>query len=418
MKGNSKPWAWVPTLYFAEGLPYVAIISMSVVMYKNLGLSNSEIAFYTSWFYLPWVIKPLWSPFVDILKTKRGWIVHMQLLMAAGFVLIALLLFSRFWLTATVLLFWVLAFASATHDIAADGFYLIGLNKKEQSFFVGIRNTFYRLSMITGQGLLIYFAGTIEKRSGDIPLAWAITFLLLAFLLFVLCFYHKTLLPRPADDKPNGVLNSKAIVSDFLFTFKSFFTKKQAGAAIFFLLTYRFSEAQLIKLIQPFMLDSKEVGGLGLSTADVGIIYGVYGVIGLLLGGILGGIFIAKGGLKRWLWPMMLTMLTTSVVFVYLAYTQTSNWYVINLCILVEQFGYGFGFAAYTVFMMYFSEGKHKTAHYAICTGFMALGMMLPGMIAGKVQEWMGDYRSFFIYVMICSIAPIIAAGLLKIKDQ
>ncbi len=417
MKEKRNPWFWVPTLYFAEGLPYVAIVTMSVVMYKNMGMSNTDIAFFTSWFYLPWVIKPLWSPIVDILKTKRWWITHTQLLMGLGFILIALCLPTRFYIPASILLFWILAFSSASHDIAADGFYMLGLNKKEQSFFVGIRNTFYRIAMITGQGLLVYFAGTMEKRTDNVPLAWAMTFALLAVLLLSLWIYHKYMLPHPVSDKGKAHADIKSVLNGFGRTFADFFSKKGAGAALFFLLTYRFSEAQLLKLIQPFMLDPVEKGGLGLETADVGLIYGVYGVIGLLLGGILGGILISRGGLRKWLWPMMLIMLTTSVVFVYLAYAQPSNWYLINLCVLIEQFGYGFGFTAFTVFMLYFAEGEHKTAFYAICTGFMALGMMLPGMAAGKIYEWLGGYQEFFIYVMICSVIPIAGAiGIRKLR--
>ncbi|MDL2223266.1 MFS transporter [Bacteroidales bacterium OttesenSCG-928-M11] len=413
-KKQKNVWTWVPSLYFTEGLPYVAIVTMSVVMYKNFGMSNANIAFYTSWFYLPWVIKPLWSPFVDLIKTKRWWITNTQLLMGIGFIAIALSLSSSLYVILSVLFFWLLAFLSATHDIAADGFYLLGLNKEKQSFFIGIRNTFYRFALITGQGLLVYFAGRMEKQTGDISLSWSITFGILAGILLLLAIYHKIILPRPKEDKQGSINKARDIWQGFLETFASFFTKPQAGRAILFLLTYRFSEAQLLKLIQPFMLDTKEAGGLGLETADVGIIYGFFGVIGLLLGGILGGILGAKGGLKRWFWPMMLTMLFTSIVFVYLAYSQTNNWYIINLCILIEQFGYGFGFTAYTLFMMSFAQGKNKTAHYAICTGFMALGMMLPGMIAGQVQEWLGSYTAFFNYVMICSIIPIFTASLLK----
>lgn len=417
-KGNRNPWAWVSSLYFAEGLPYAAIVTMSVMMYKNLGMSNASIAFYTSWFYLPWVIKPLWSPFVDMIKTKRWWIITSQLLMGTGFVAIAFSLSSSFYVIATVVLFWLLAFISATHDIAADGFYLLGLNKEKQSFFIGIRNTFYRFALITGQGLLVFFAGTMERQTGNVPLSWSLTFLILAAILILLGIYHKLYLPYPADDKHNPARKIRDIRKGFVDTFASFFAKEQAGRAIFFLLTYRFSEAQLLKLIQPFMLDSREKGGLGLDTADVGVIYGIFGVIGLLLGGILGGILASKGGLKKWLWPMMLTMLLTSIVFVYLAYSQTGNWFVVNLCVLIEQFGYGFGFTAYTLFMMHFAQGKNKTAHYAICTGFMALGMMLPGMMAGQVQEWLGSYKAFFNYVMICSIVPVIAASLLRQTDN
>lgn len=412
-----NPWAWIPSLYFAEGLPYVAVVTISVILYKNLGMSNAGIAFYTSWLYLPWVIKPFWSPFVDLIKTKRWWIISMELLIGAGLAGIAFCIPTDFYVQATLAFFWLVAFSSATHDIAADGFYMLGLDTSQQSFFVGIRSTFYRAATIFGSGALIYFAGKLEHLSGNIPYAWSITFFILAGLFLIFSAYHQFILPRPATDKLQTNTNSESILSEFGSTFTSFFKKKHVGTAIFFLLTYRFSEAQLLKLIQPFLLDARADGGLGMATEQVGVVYGIYGIIGLTVGGILGGILAAKGGLKKWLWPMMLSMLLTSVVFVYLAYYQPTDLYIINLCIVIEQLGYGFGFTAYMLFMLAFSEGEHKTAHYAICTGFMALGMMLPGMIAGKIQEMLG-YYDFFIYVMLCSIVPIIAAKMIQIDSR
>lgn len=573
-----------------------------------MGISNSDIALYTSWLYLPWVIKPFWSPFVDLIKTKRWWIITMQLLIGAGLAGIAFTIPLPFFFQATLAFFWLLAFSSATHDIAADGFYMLGLDTNQQALFVGIRSTFYRIATIVGQGLLIILAGFLEtasglepvrisidaspqytesalrlpglpetdlqkdnlhfivsadniktgiggvnkdtlqlfvnktialnqqngfvpleakegatfkdttwwtshiseplgrlikdkfgeKRSvsesdltgniavaairlskqpdpgevkvlntsldsgdksikllhgerllfdetnwnkpayiifqadskmvasgsaeykglsGNIPFAWSITFFVLAGLFVFFSFYHRVVLPRPASDKGHIHLTVKNILSEFASTFKSFFTKPQAAVAIFFMLTYRFSEAQLIKLINPFLLDTHDVGGLGLTTGEVGFVYGTIGIIGLMLGGIIGGILAAKGGLKKWLWPMALSMLLTSAVFLYLGYTQTSNLLVINLCVFIEQFGYGFGFTAYILYLMYFSDGEQKTAHYAICTCFMALGMMLPGMFAGWLQEQLG-YNHFFIWIMLCSIIPIVAVSLLKINPD
>jgi PAT family beta-lactamase induction signal transducer AmpG len=418
MKQNRiNPWSWIPSLYFAEGLPYVAAVSISVIMYKNMGMSNTHIALYTSWLYLPWVIKPLWSPFVDLLKTKRWWIVAMELLIGAGLAGIAFCIPTHGYIQTTLAFFWLLAFSSATHDIAADGFYMLALNQSKQSFYVGIRNTFYRIANITGQGALIYLAGMLEKKTGNIPYAWSITFFVIAGLFLAFSVYHKFRLPHLNADKLNLNIAVKSIFKEFGLTFKTFFTKRHAVTAIIFMLTYRFSEAQLLKLIQPFLLDSHEKGGLGLATEQVGVVYGIVGVIGLTFGGILGGILGAKGGLKKWLWPMMLSMLLTSVTFVYLAFFLPTNRYVIHFCVLLEQFGYGFGFTAYMLFLMYYSEGKHQTAHYAICTGFMALGMMLPGMMAGWIQEQLG-YLHFFVYVMLCSIVPIIAASLIKIDPE
>lgn len=610
MRENKKsPWAWIPTLYFAEGLPYVAVMTISVIMYKRMGISNTDIALYTSWLYLPWVIKPFWSPFIDLLKTKRWWIIIMQLFIGAGLAGIAFTIPLPFFFQATLAFFWLLAFSSATHDIAADGFYMLALDTNQQAMYVGIRSTFYRIATIMGQGVLIILAGFLESSSGvepvnihidaspqytqttwhipsvseaqstdgelrfildknkieisttgihkdsvsafidsvntlnqengfillehsssnnathkemdswwttyvsqplgswikntfgehrqesttsnlagnigiasirlsqkpeegkemilnttlnngdksislvlgerltfnknnwnkpayiifqadpklteatsasykglsgNIPFAWSITFFVIAGLFVFFSFYHRFMLPHPASDKSNKHVSAQSIFKEFTSTFVSFFRKPQAAAAIFFMLTFRFSEAQLLKLINPFLLDSKDIGGLGLTTGEVGLVYGTIGIIGLTLGGIIGGIVASKGGLKKWLWPMTLSMLLTCFTFVYLSFSQTDNLLLINICIFIEQFGYGFGFTAYMLYLMYYADGEQKTAHYAICTGFMALGMMIPGMFAGWLQELLG-YNHFFVWVMVCSIIPIIAASLLKI---
>jgi len=411
------PWTWVPSLYLAEGLPYVAVMSISVIMYKRMGISNADITLYTSLISLPWVIKPFWSPFVDLLKTKRWWIVVMQLIIGAGFAGIAFTLSLPLFFQATLAFFLLLAFSSATHDIAADGFYMLGLNSNQQAMYVGIRSTFYRIATILGQGVLIILAGFLEKMTGNIPFAWSITFFVLAGLFIAFSFYHRFFLPKPDADKRRIHLTAEQIVSELWKMIVSFALKPQLFASLFFMLTFRFSEAQLLKLITPFLLDTKAVGGLGLSTEQVGFVYGTVGIIALTLGGIVGGIAAARGGLKKWLWPMTFSMLLTSVTFVYLSFSQTNNLWVINTCVFAEQFGYGFGFTAYMLYLIYFSEGDYKTAHYAICTGFMALGMMLPGMFAGWIQEKIG-YNHFFIWVMICSIVPIIAVSLLKIDPE
>lgn len=611
MKKNRSPWAWIPSLYLAEGLPYVAVMTISVIMYKRLGISNTDIALYTSWLYLPWVIKPFWSPFVDLLKTKRWWIVTMQLLIGAGFGGIAFTIPVNFFFQATLAFFWLLAFSSATHDIAADGFYMLGLNTNDQAKFVGIRSTFYRIATIMGQGILIILAGFLEsatgmdpvkinievdpnytqttmiveapeaieeqegtmhfitaaeviqmnmegvdkasasefvaslkaqnivngfyvdqsinaenavqakpswwsayvaqplgnwiqrnfgeKRevveeslhagniaiaqvwlskspetdkeivlnttlsrgdksvslvhgdrlvfnasnwnipaylvfqldpklnttttaefkglSGNIAFAWSVTFFVLAALFIIFSFYHRVFLPVPDSDFGAEHVTASTILKDFTDTFVTFFKKPGIGKALFFMLTFRFSEAQALKLITPFLLDSREVGGLALTTGQVGFVYGTVGIIALTLGGIIGGIVASRGGLKKWLWPMTLSMLLTIATFVYLSFSQTESMLIINICIAIEQFGYGFGFTAYMLYLMYFSEGKQKTAHYAICTGFMALGMMLPGMFAGWMQEMLG-YNHFFVWVMICSVVPVIAVALLKVDPN
>ncbi len=610
---TTSPWAWIPSLYLAEGLPYVAVMTISVVMYKRMGVSNTDIALYTSWLYLPWVIKPFWSPFVDLLKTKRWWIVSMQILIGAAFAGIAFMIPVPFFFQATLAFFWLLAFSSATHDIAADGFYMIALDSNTQAKFVGIRSTFYRIATIMGQGVLIILAGFLESAtgmepvilnihanpeysqttmfvdiskdihakyddlhfiventdleigtfgiekdelqvflseidklnasngfialneevpfnsaqgptkqswwssyisqplgnwiktyfgeqrdisvesefagnvgavaiqlskqpdadkeivlntnmhrgnksitlikgerfvfnkhnwnkpaylvfqldpklntatstefkglSGNITFAWSISFAILAALFILFGIYHKFSLPKTEVETLTANITVQNIMSDFLQTFVSFFKKPGVGTAIFFMLTFRFSEAQALKLITPFLLDSRDVGGLGLTTGDVGIVYGTVGIIALTIGGILGGLAAAKDGLKKWLWPMALSVLLPTAVFVYLSYFQVENMWLINLSVAFEQFGYGFGFTAYMLYMIYFSEGKQKTAHYALCTGFMALGMMIPGMFAGWMQELLG-YNHFFVWVMICSIIPIIAVSLLKVDPS
>ena len=626
-KQNTKrnPWAWIPTLYFAQGLPYVAVMTISVIMYKRLGISNTDIALYTGWLYLPWVIKPFWSPFVDIIKTKRWWTLTMQWIIAFALAGIAFTIPTPFFFQLTLAIFWLVGFTSATHDIAADGFYMLALTEHEQSLYVGIRSTFYRVATVAGQGLLVIVAGLIETNtglapvqlsvnadpavewrpcnldwtdvtqadlagelqfitpgidavattapsevtvdvdgapvtmpfkayatmmrdsvkhmnerngfvaaeipvattgtvvvnepqgpgaftrwvketfgedrepytlkdnniaivggrlnkkpapgeeiilnvthksgdqsikleqaalstrfvftennwdkpawlyyeidnklsspaqanfegaSGNIPFAWLVVFAVLSAFFFIVAFYHSWALPRPASDGHNeSGMTASTILREFFETFRSFFRKPQAWVAIAFMLLYRLPEAQLVKLINPFLLDPVDKGGLGLTTGEVGIVYGTVGIIGLTLGGIIGGIAAARGGLKKWLWPMAWSMSLTCLTFVYLSYASDHSLWVVNICVFIEQFGYGFGFTAYMLYLIYFSEGRHKTAHYAICTGFMALGMMLPGMAAGWLQETIG-YRHFFIWTMICCAATIGVCAFLKIDPN
>lgn len=414
MKTKRNPWSWVPTLYMAEGLPYVAVMTISVIMYKRLGISNTDIAFYTGWLYLPWVIKPFWSPFVDLIKTKRWWTVTMQFLIAIAFACIAFSLPTSFFFQLTLAAFWLVAFTSATHDIAADGYYMHALDDHEQSFYVGIRSTFYRIASVAGQGLLVILAGWLEETSGRITLAWTVTFGVLSVFFLSVALYHQFILPHPVSDHAARQLNAGAVAKEFLETFKSFFTKKNVLVAILFMLLYRLPEAQLVKLITPFMLDPVDKGGLGLTTGQVGFVYGTVGIIGLTIGGILGGIAASYGGLKRWLWPMVCAITLPDLVYVYLSYAQPESLFMVNACVFIEQFGYGFGFTAYMLYLIYFSEGKHKTAHYAICTGFMALGMMLPGMVAGWLQETIG-YQHFFVWTVICCLATFVVTAFLKI---
>ena len=416
-KTNYSTWAWVPSLYYAEGLPYAFVMIVSVVMYKNMGFSNTDIALYTSWLYLPWVIKPLWSPIVDILRTKRFWIVAMQLLIGAGLAGVALSIPASNAFRYTLVFFWLMAFSSATHDIAVDGFYMLGLSSHDQAWFIGIRNSFYRFAILTGQGLLVILAGQLEDWTGETTTAWSMIFGMLAVLFIGFSFYHKWKLPYPNSDKSHLDPNFEEAIQNFFQVFLSYFKKPQIILVIIFILLYRFGEAQLVKIAPLFMLDAIETGGLGLSTSQYGFIYGTLGMIMLTLGGITGGFFAARHGLKSWIIWMALAMKLPDLVYVYMAYAQPDNYYLISAFVAIEQFGYGFGFTAYLLFMMMISEGEHKTAHYAICTGFMALGMMLPGMFSGALQESIG-YQHFFNWVMVATIPGLIMIKFIKIDPQ
>lgn len=625
-KAVRSPWLWIPSLYFSQGIPYVIVMTMSVVMYKRLGISNTDIALYTSWLYLPWVIKPLWSPLVDINRTKRFWVVSMQFLVSIGLALVALSVRGSGFFQLSLALLWIMAFASSTHDIAADGFYMLSLSKHEQAWWVGMRSTFYRTAMIVGSGLLVVLAGTLESRnglppveltvsaradavsnspstpppagtvqpgetkivsrpgelrlallprtadearivldsanlwnrehgffkeersapkaarrswwsqhiseplgrswsanlsrpleqylknrfpnktqsksetksgnlgvaylnlskppepgqdivvnverkknglqyvglakgdkgfqlvlgerlnfdasnwnipaavviqldpklkvdssvrflatSGNIPVAWSITLLTVAGLFFAFTCWHAVILPRPANDRP--VRMAKGMVANFAETLGSFFRKPGVWMALAFILLYRFDEAQLGKVISPFLLDGREAGGLGLSTSQVGLAYGTFGILALTCGGLLGGFSAAKHGLKKMLPIMVCSMYLPKLAFVVLSWLQPDNFLLICGAIALEQFGYGFGFTAFMLYMLYFADGPHKTAHYAICTGFMALGMMVPGMWSGWVADIVG-YKHFFVWVIVSTLPGITLAMLLKVDPQ
>ena len=417
MSKNHSPWAWVPTLYFAEGVPYVAVMTISVIIYKRLGLSNADITLYTSWLYLPWVIKPLWSPFVDMLRTKRWWILVMQILIAAALAGVAFTIPGPWWLQGSLAFFWLLAFSSATHDIAADGFYMLGLEQHEQAYFVGIRSTFYRIATIFSSGLLVGLAGVLQVLTRSIAYAWSLVFYLIAGLFIALWLYHSWALPRPSEDNHRMQKSAKDIMNEFWNTLVTFFKKPQVWIGICFMLFYRMPEGLLAKVSALFLVDKMANGGLGLSDVEFGMVQGTVGVIGLTLGGILGGIVASRDGLKRWLWPMVMAITIPDLVYVYLSYALPSSLLIINICIFLEQFGYGFGFSAYMLYLIYYSQGEHKTAHYALCTAFMALSMMIPGLFAGALQEAVG-YQGFFLIVVVCCSMTYIVSALLKIDPE
>jgi MFS transporter, PAT family, beta-lactamase induction signal transducer AmpG len=416
-KRTLTPWAWIPTLYFAEGLPNAIVVTVSLVMYKDLGLSNTANAFYTSLLYLAWVVKPLWSPFVDILGTRRRWTWVTQLLMALALGGVALHVPQPGMLPWTLAFFWLIAFISATHDIAADGFYMLALDPTRQALFVGVRTLFYRLSAMFASGLFLLWAGKLIERAGSPAQGWSQAIAGLAGIMLLLGACHSLSLPRPDADRPGEARRVAELLREFGATFGSFFRKPGIGRLLAFLLLYRFGEAQLVKMVAPFLKDARDVGGLGLSTAQFGTIYGVFGIAALSVGGILGGIVISRDGLRRWLWPMVLALHLPDLVFLYLAYTQPSNLLLIQAGVMVEQFGYGFGFTAYVLYMLHSARGQHQTAHYAICTGFMAMGLMFPGMWSGWLQDHIG-YRHFFLWVILATIPSFWVAARIRVEDD
>lgn len=425
---NISPWFWVPTLYFTEGIPYFLVNNISVMMFAKMGVPNDQLSFFTTLLYFPWFLKGLWSPFIDIFRTKRWWIISMQVLMTVLCILLTLTLphpsaemmansqTSVGLFTWTLIFFIITAFASATHDIAADGYYMLAHNAKSQAAFVGIRSTFYRIAAIFSQGVLVYIAGVIEKDTNDIPWSWQVTLGATSVILLLVTLYHCFLLPRAAEDQLRETKDFNGAMRELGASFATFFTKPGVVLAIVFMLLYRLSEGFLVKLCQPFLVASRDTsivngkiigGGLELSTDTVGILYGTIGVIALLVGGILGGVYIARKGLKRSIWLMAAALTLPSFVYCYLSMAQPESTWIIGSAVGFEQFGYGFGFTAYMMYMMHFSEGKYKTAHYAICTAFMALSMMIPGFVAGSIEMAVG-YTAFFWIANACSVTTFI----------
>ena len=417
---RKNPWSWIPTLYFAEGLPNVVVTGVSVVILLQMGLSNTSIALYTSWLQLPWIIKPLWSPFVDIFKTKRWWVIVMQALLGASFAGVAFTIDTSWWFQCFLFFLMLSGFASATHDIAADGFYMIELDQGEQSFFVGIRNTFYRLAVIFGNGVLVPLAGWLARSTGKgAAFSWALVFAGLAGLFIALFLYHNFVLTK-SEDASSGRMTFRQTAAAVGKSFATYFTKfpwKTTLAALLFMLFFRFPEALLGKMCPTFLLRPIAEGGLGLSPEQYGLAYGTIGVVGLLLGGILGGMLVSRDGLKKWLWPMVLFLTVPDLVYVYMSIALPSSFPLVTSCIFLEQFGYGFGYTALTLYMLYFSAGEFKTSHYSICTGITYLGLMIPGMVSGYMADHLG-YRQFFIVVICLCLVTFAVAALIKIDPQ
>ena len=425
-----NPWLWVPTLYFLQGIPYFLVNNISMVMFNQMGVPNGEMSFFTTLLYFPWALKFLWAPFVDLIKTKRWWFLTMQFLMLGLAVLtifsipqpdpatIAAMGTEVKLFMGVLIAFIVMAFASATHDIAADGFYMLALSSGVQAEMIGWRSVFYRLSNVFCNSVLIAIPGiiydwTIKQGEQNMPLAWKVTMVITAVIFALMAVWHMFFTPRPDADKPNAETSVKDIISGFGKAFATYFTKPGLWIAILFMLLYRLPEGFLMKMIYPFLLGARETGGLGMTMQELGVVYGAIGVIFLLLGGILGGFYISRVGLKKAFWWMALAMTLPCLSFVYLSMYLPENMVYIGIALAIEQFGYGFGFTAYMMYMMFFSEGEFKTSHYAICTSFMALSMILPGLVAGYIQEAIG-YQNFFWMVIACSVGTILATFLAR----
>ena len=408
---------WIPTLYFASGLPYHTITNISDYIYKEMGISNADITFYTGILLLPWTLKPFWSPFIEMWRTRRWWIVSTQLALALCFAAIAFALPTKHFLVATLIFFMLAAFVSATHDIAADGFYILGLSEEKQSFFSGIRNTFYRVAMVFGSGVLVIVGGRLARSTGNSATGWGITIGIVALLMLLFSLYHRFLLPVPADDISRKPKSVSEIFENFGHIIVTYFKKPGIIGALLFLLLFRLPEAQLVKMGKLFLLDPVAQGGLGLTTEQIGFINGVLGVAGLIIGGILGGICVSHKGLKYWLWPMVVAISIPDLVYVYMSFVQPGDIYTVGSCIFIEQLGYGFGFTAYTLYMIYFAQGEYPTAHFAISTAFMSLGMMLPGIVSGMIEQLIG-YRYFFIWIMLCCIVTFAVSAIVRIDPE
>lgn len=424
-----SPWVWIPTLYIAEGLPYFAVNVLTVLMYVNMGVGVAKMAFFTGWLYLPWVIKPFWSPFIDLFHTKRGWTIAMQFLIAAMMAAAAFFLTTEFFFGATLACFWLMAFFSATHDVAADGYYMLALSSHQQAAFVGVRSTFYRIASVIGQGGLVMLAGWLETTTGDIAKAWSTVFAVMSVFFLVIALAHTRLMPPSPSDHARADVTASSLLRDFLSTFSTFFAKPHVWTAISFMLLYRLPEALCIKMVQPFLVSPRDAGGLALTTSEVGLVNGTIGVIALLAGGVAGGLAIAKGGLKKWLWPMALSLTLPCVFYCALAMYRPENFTVIASAIAIEQFGYGFGFSAFMLYLIYFSRGEFQTSHYAFCTAFMALGMMIPGMFAGWLHDILATYNifsaggeqgyvNFFWLVMASCAATFVVCSKIRINPS
>ena len=400
---NYRALSWLSTLYFIEGLPNAIVASLSVGFYKSMGMDNASIAMLTSFLYLPWVLKGFWGPLVDSYSNKRSWILFCASVFFVCFFGLTLAQFSSHWIFLTASIFWLLGFVSATYDISADGFYMLALTPKEQSFYVGIRNAFYRVAVLFGQGAMMSIAGFSKEIFGSIERGWATSFGICALVVGISVPFLKHSIPVSDADIKRKTENFKDVFVGIVLAFKEFFTKKNIFCILAFVIFYRFAEAQLLRIVQPFFMDSIADGGLGMSETQVGLVYGTIAPIALLGGGIIGGMLISKLGLVRCMLIMACALNLPNLIYVYMAMFQPQSMIINSALIAIELFGYGFGFAGFMVFLMWASKGENQTSSYAICTSLMALGIVIPGCFSGGIQMSLG-YLNFFLWIMFSTL--------------
>ena len=408
---------WVPSVFFIDGLATMVIIILPLLLYKQLGLSNGEITFYTSWLYLPWVLRPLWREFIEKSKMQRTWLLGLELIIGASFGGVAFSIPTTSWLQYTLFFFWVMAFSAATHELTAREMFRSVYHDCERVHYGFVRSTFYRLATIFGQGVLVMIAGNLQViYRNNIRYSWYLVFYGTAGLTIALWLWNNFFLPR-IKNKGSERISYEVAKVNLVNSLKAFSRKEHFLVTVLFLLFFRMPEGLLSQVSTLFLIDGSYNGGLGLSPQEYGLGQGTVGIIGLTLGGILGGIAAGRDGLKRWLWPMVCAITIPDLVYVYMSYAMPDSLLVVNICVFFEQFGYGFGFTAYMLYLIYFSQGEYKTSHYALCTALMALSMMIPGLFAGALQEAVG-YRTFFIIVMVFCSVTFVVSRLVKIDPE
>ena len=405
-----SPIFWVPTAYFGMGLPFVVLNMVAVLMYKGLGVSDAKIAFWTSLIMLPWTLKPLWSPLLEMYRTKKFFVVLTQMVSGVTFGLIALSLHLPSFFAVTIALFAIVAFSGATHDVACDGVYMDELNAQEQAKYIGWQGAFYNLAKILANGGLVWLAGMLKDEFGVVH-AWMIVMLMCAGIMILIGLYHIRILPSGggASGEVNTVRDALNVLWEVI---RSFFQKKHIAFYIVFIILYRFAEGYALKIVPLFLKAPVADGGLGLSTQDIGLVYGTFGAGAFILGSLLAGYYISAYGLRKTLFSLCCAFNIPFLVYLLLALYQPSNLLIIGTAIVFEYLGYGFGFVGLMLFMMQqVAPGKHQMAHYAFATGIMNLGVMLPGMMSGYLSDWLG-YRDFFVWVLIATIPAFVVTWL------